>query len=207
VTVIKQVEFVGAIAEPGGPSPAGDLSQIAFSGRSNVGKSSLINRVLGRTRTHVARVSSRPGKTQEINFYRVRIGTGSGDRDFFLVDLPGYGYARAPAEVRQRWRPLIESYLGGTPGLRGVVQLIDARLGATPDDRRMIDFLAAAGLPALFAFTKIDKLPRRERAGRIAALAADLDVEPEQALGVSAVSGEGRDELLASLEALIEEAA
>jgi GTP-binding protein len=201
--IIKQVEFAGAIAQPDGPSPAGGLPQVAFSGRSNVGKSSLINRVLGRTRSYVARVSSRPGKTQEINFYRVRCGTARGDLDFFLVDLPGYGFARAPEALRKRWRPLIEGYLSGTPELRGVVQLIDARQGPTEDDLRMVGYLSALGAPTLFALTKIDKLPRREREGVVARYTRELGLDPEQMVGISAVSGEGREELLEGLEALL----
>jgi GTP-binding protein len=200
---IKEVEFAGAIAAPGGPSPAGKLPQVAFSGRSNVGKSSLINRLLGRTRSHVARVSSRPGKTQEINFYHVRCDTARGDTRFFLVDLPGYGYAKAPEELRRRWRPLIEAYLSTTPELRGVVQLIDARRGPTPDDVAMVQYLASIGAPTLFALTKIDKLPRRERAHTIERYTQDLGVDADQVVGVSAVTGEGRELLLESLEGLL----
>ena len=99
---IRTVEFAGAVARPGGPRP-GTLPQIAFSGRSNVGKSSLINRLLGRTRTQLARVSSTPGKTQEINFYRVDATLNGGARtEFFAVDLPGYGFAKVPDAVRRR---------------------------------------------------------------------------------------------------------
>src|SRR5215216_5781575 len=109
---IKSVEFAGAIGQIGQAQPASvsGLRQVAFSGRSNVGKSSLINRLLGRTRTAIARVSQAPGKTQEINFYRVRSDLG----DFFLVDLPGYGYAKAPKELRDRWQPLIHGFLSAS---------------------------------------------------------------------------------------------
>jgi GTP-binding protein len=111
---IRDVEFVGAVAQPGGAPPS-HLPQVAFAGRSNVGKSSLINRLLGRTRTAVARVSARPGKTQEINFYRVRASVSGRNAEFLLVDLPGYGYAKVPLEVRGRWRPLIESFRPAQP--------------------------------------------------------------------------------------------
>src|SRR5687767_4038325 len=112
---IKSVEFAGALAAPGGWRPP-SRPQVAFSGRSNVGKSSLINSFLGRTRTAIARVSATPGKTQEINFYDVaaQLSTDTATQ-FYVVDLPGYGFARAPAALRKLWRPLIESYLAGTP--------------------------------------------------------------------------------------------
>src|SRR5687767_13800424 len=149
---IKSVEFAGAIGQLGQaqPEPVSGLRQVAFAGRSNVGKSSLINRLLGRTRTPIARVSQTPGKTQEINFFHVRSDMG----DFALVDLPGYGFATAPAEVRERWKGLINEFLPGSPELRGVVQLIDIRRGPTPDDLRAIDYLGEIGVPVLFVLTK-----------------------------------------------------
>lgn len=98
--IIKTVEFAGAIGAPGGKQPPGALPHVAFSGRSNVGKSSLINTLLGRTRNKVARVSGTPGKTREVNFFRVRAGREEGaDLEFYVVDLPGYGYARVPAHM------------------------------------------------------------------------------------------------------------
>jgi len=206
---IDQVEFAGAIAEPGGPRP-GDLPQIAFSGRSNVGKSSLINRLLGRTRTHIARVSARPGKTQEINFYRVLATPQSGDEggtservEFFLVDLPGYGFARVPLEMRGHWKPLIEGYLRGTPELLGVVQLIDVRHGPTRDDLQMLEFLEVVALPTLIALTKTDKLRRQERRRLIPKVIDQLGVDPDQVIPFSSLTGEGRVELLGALEALL----
>lgn len=201
---IKSVEFAGAIGAPGGPQP-GTLPQVAFSGRSNVGKSSLINRLLGRTRTQIARVSATPGKTQEINFYRIIVASPVGDREFFLVDLPGYGFARAPEAQRRKWRPLIESYLEGTPYLRGVVQLIDVRHGPSVDDHRMLQYLSATGLPALFALTKVDKLKNSERAKLIAKTVASLGIDAEQAVPFSAKTGEGREDLLASIGSLLME--
>jgi GTP-binding protein len=199
---IDGVEFAGAIGQPGGPKP-GTLPQVAFSGRSNVGKSSLINRLLGRTRTHVARVSATPGKTQEINFYRVRATAEPGPLEFFLVDLPGYGYARVPLELRGRWRPLIERYLKETPELLGVVQLIDARHGPTRDDLQMLEFLESSELPAMVVLTKIDKLGRRERQRLVPELSERLGVGSDQVIPFSSRTGEGREELLAALESLL----
>ncbi|HEX7117679.1 MAG TPA: ribosome biogenesis GTP-binding protein YihA/YsxC [Longimicrobiales bacterium] len=202
--VIKSVSFAGAIAKPGGAAP-GRLPQVAFSGRSNVGKSSLINRLLGRTRTQIARVSATPGKTQEINFYEVLIGLDGRELRFYLVDLPGYGYAKVSKEQRRRWGPLIERYLAGTEELLGVVQLIDARHGPTAEDRRMVDFLAKTGLPSLFVLTKADKLSRRDRQVEIPGMAGRLGVDEDQVVLFSAKTGEGRDDLLASLAALLDE--
>jgi GTP-binding protein len=200
---VKRVEFAGAIGSPGGAAPA-ELPQVAFSGRSNVGKSSLINRLLGRNRSKVARVSATPGKTQEINFYHVVLEPEAGrELTFFLVDLPGYGYARVPQAVREKWKPLIEGYLGRGGGLRGVVQLIDARHPPTAEDRRMVEYLAGLGVPALFALTKVDKLKRMEKERRLAEAVRTLAVEPEQIVAFSATTGEGRDELLEGLVELL----
>jgi GTP-binding protein len=199
---LKAVEFAGAIARPG-QAPPGTLPQIAFAGRSNVGKSSLINRLLERHRKEIARVSSSPGKTQEINFYRVRAELDDVDDDFFLVDLPGYGFARAPRAVREAWRPLIQSYLGRTEELLGVVQLIDARHDPTPDDLQMIDYLSSIEMPTLCVLTKMDKLKNVERARRLETAPRQLGIDAEQVLPFSSTTGEGRDLLLESLEHLL----
>lgn len=203
---IQSVEFAGALSRPAGERPGGGLVEIAFSGRSNVGKSSLINRLLGRTRARVARVSKAPGRTQQIHFYRVRaIAASGGELRFFLVDLPGYGYARVPAALRRSWRPLLESYLSGSPALRGVVQLLDARHEPTAEDRQMVEYLASAGKPLLFALTKVDKLSWSARKQRIARIVRELALDEEQVIPFSAVTGEGRDALLDSLEQLLRE--
>lgn len=204
---IRSVQFVGGLAEPGGSIPGG-LPEVAFAGRSNVGKSSLINRILGRTRTPIARVSKSPGKTREVNFFQVdAIGFESGDDiEFFLVDLPGYGYAKVPDHLRGAWKPLIESYLRRSPALQGVVQLVDARHGPTRDDHQMLAFLADLGTPTLVVLTKVDKLKRSERRKKFGTIVDELGLEMEQVVPFSAVTGEGRDELLRALEGLLEEA-
>jgi GTP-binding protein len=169
-----------------------------------VGKSSLINRFLGRTRTAIARVSATPGKTQEVNFFEVRAELSDGaEGRFYVVDLPGYGYARAPGALRKAWRPLMESYLSGTPELRGVVQLVDARHDPTSDDLQMAEFLSSIGCPTLFVLTKVDKLTATQRRTRIPRALEVLGIEPEQALPFSSQTGEGREELLASVEELL----
>ncbi len=204
---IRSVEFVGAIAQPNGPAPETELPEIAFSGRSNVGKSSLINRLLGRTRTPVARVSGTPGKTREVNFYRVDAlpSDGSDALLFHLVDLPGYGYARVPRDQLGAWKPLVEGFLAGSRGLRGVVQLVDARHGPTRDDRQMLEYLTGLGTPILVVLTKVDKLKAGQRKEKFRSIAGELALDMEQIVPFSAVSGEGRDALIEAVEALLQD--
>jgi len=194
---IRKVEYVGTVAQPGGAAP-GDLPQIAFSGRSNVGKSSLINTLLRRTRAKIAHVSATPGKTQALNFYRV-------NDQFFLVDLPGYGYAKVPEQVRLSWQVLIERYLSEDRAIRGVVHLVDARRSATEHDRAMVAYLAELGLPALIILTKMDKLKRQERKKAVERALWELGVDEEQLLPFSSKTGEGREVLLDALDNLLAE--
>ncbi len=194
---IRTVEYAGTVAEPGGAAP-GDLPQIAFSGRSNVGKSSLINTLLRRTRAKIARVSATPGKTQALNFYRVN------DR-FFLVDLPGYGYAKVPEHVRAGWQALIDRYFAEERAIRGVVHLVDARRTPTEHDRAMVALLAELGVPALIILTKIDKLKRQERQTAFERAVRELRVDEDQLLPFSSKTGEGREILLEALDTLLGE--
>lgn len=196
--VIRQLEFIGPMATPTGWRPEAKWPEVAFAGRSNVGKSSLLNRLVRRKR--FARVSNTPGRTREVNFFLVN------DR-FVLVDLPGYGYARISKERRAEWKPLIEGYLRTSTELRGIVQLLDVRHDPTSDDRQMIDFLASIGIPTLFALTKTDKLSASERKTRIAALTEELSVSDDQVIPFSAVTGEGRDDLAEAVMALVEQPA
>ena len=192
---IKSVEYAGTIATPGG-KPPGTLPQIAFSGRSNVGKSSLINTLLQRTRRKLAHVSSTPGKTQALNFYRV-------NDEFFLVDLPGYGYARVPEATRKTWGGLIEWYLGESGLVRGVVHLVDSRHTPTRHDLWMVSYLGDLGLPALVVLTKVDKLTKSERETSLARALDTLGVDESQLIEFSAKTGQGRDELLAAVSGLV----
>ncbi len=198
---ILSVEFAGAIGQIGQAPPESAVGalQVAFAGRSNVGKSSLINRLLGRTRTAIARVSAEPGKTQEINFYDVRSDLGS----FFLVDLPGYGYAKVPHGLRDKWRPLIHGFLSKNPDLRGVVQLVDVRNGPSDEDVRSVDYLAELGIPVLFVLTKVDKLNAREREKLIPKAIQTLGVDKDQVILFSSTKGTGRDELMEALASLL----
>jgi GTP-binding protein len=192
---VRTVEFAGSLFESGAPLP-GDLPQVAFSGRSNVGKSSLINVLLRRTRKKLARVSATPGKTRSLNFYLV-------NDLFFLVDLPGFGFARVSSKVRHSWRELVEDYLIAEPKLRGVVHLVDARHDPTATDLEMVEFLATKGLPTLVVLTKMDKLKRMAREKAVATAVERLKIDEDQVLGFSSKTGEGRDELLLALDDLI----
>jgi GTP-binding protein len=196
--VIRQLDFAGGMASIGGWRPEPKLPEVAFAGRSNVGKSSLLNQLVRRKR--FARVSNTPGRTREINFFVV-------NQQFVLVDLPGYGYARISKEKRAEWRPLIEGYLRNSPELRGIVQLLDVRHDPTRDDEQMLTFLAELGVPTLFALTKIDKLGATKRAERVRTLMDALGAGEEQVIPFSAVTGEGRDELAAAVVALLEQPA
>jgi GTP-binding protein len=196
--VIRHLEFLGGMAKADGWRPPPGLPEIAFSGRSNVGKSSLLNKLV--RRRSFARVSKTPGRTREINFFEV-------NRAFLLVDLPGYGYARVSKERQGDWAVLITAFLRNNPNLRGVVQLLDARHEPTDDDLHMFALLAEIGVPTLVAMTKIDKLSARQRGLQLTALAARCGVEEDQVIPCSAVTGEGRDDLAASLAALLESSA
>lgn len=192
--VIRSLEFLGGMASAGGWRPEARLPEVAFAGRSNVGKSSLINRLVHRKK--FARVSNTPGRTREINFFEV-------NGAFVLADLPGYGYARISKDARAAWRPLIEGYLQESPALKGVVQLLDARRHASDDDLQMLDFLAQVGTPTIIVATKVDKLKTSERLPRIEELAKEAGVDLPQVIPFSAVTGEGRDELAGAIVALV----
>ena len=192
--VIKHIDYLGPMASAGGWRPEPSLPEVAFSGRSNVGKSSLINRLV--RRKALARVSNTPGRTREIHFFGI-------NALFTLVDLPGYGYARISKTRQAEWRPLIEGFLRASAPLRGVVQLLDVRHPPTDDDMQMLDFLAEIGAPTIFAATKVDKLPKRELVARIAALAENIGADPDQIIPFSAVTGEGRDDLAESIVSLV----
>jgi GTP-binding protein len=173
--------FVAGAAEPG-RIPELPHPEIAFAGRSNVGKSSLLNRLVGRH--HLARVSKTPGRTQQINFFVI-------DERLTFVDLPGYGFARVPLPVKAQWKALVEGYLTGRPNLRAVVVIVDLRRGMTADDAQLIDYLAAQAIPLIIVATKADKLGHNDRARCIRALAEALAPHGAPALVCSSRTGEG----------------
>ncbi len=190
---IADFEITAALTEQ---LPLDDLPEVAFSGRSNVGKSSLINRVL--ERRGLARTSATPGKTASINFYRL-----DGMR---MVDLPGYGYAKVSDAERRRWNKLIQGYFDADRDLRLVLQLVDMRHPPSKEDCQMIDYFVTAGIPFIVVMTKADKLNKSERAAAEAAMAKAFE-EYEGVLTVpfSAVTGEGVDTLREILESVTEE--
>ena len=166
------------------------MPQVAFSGRSNVGKSSLINTLLGRK--SLARVSASPGKTITINFYDV-------DKKLFFVDLPGYGFARRAPADKAKWSALTDGYFTRNPNLDRlslVLQLVDAKVGVTADDAMMLSYLCQAELPFLVVATKVDKLNKTERQKALEALRAHPEIPEETTiLPFSSHTGEGKDEL------------
>ena len=164
-----------------------DRPQIAFVGRSNVGKSSLMNRLLGRKK--LARTSARPGRTRAVHYYLI-------DRRFYFVDLPGYGYAKVSAEERRNWAALVDRYFRETPVPPLVIQVVDAKVGATPLDVQASEYLASLATSAVVAATKIDRLARGKRQARMADVARTLGIaDRSKIVPVSAQSGEGIKEL------------
>ena len=194
--VIRSLDFIGPMATADGWRPTNDLPEVAFAGRSNVGKSSLLNRLV--RRKAFARVSNTPGRTREINFFKV-------NDQFVLADLPGYGYARIAKERKAEWLPLIEGYLRTSTTLRGVVQLLDARHDPSNEDLQMLDFLAEIEKPTIVVLTKIDKLKAREIPERVKAIAVALRLEDDQIISFSAETNQGRDELAEALVALVQQ--
>ncbi len=176
--------------------PEQQRKEIVFIGRSNVGKSSLINS-LTRVR-NLARVSSQPGKTQTINFYEIgaKIKNVSERKDFYLVDLPGYGYAKTGAERRKIWSKFINEYLLSSPNIQFVCQLIDVRHRPMASDVEMFRWLVENNLPVLVIATKADKLGKNTVAKNIAAIKRDLGIPELDVLPYSSLKNQGREELL-----------
>jgi GTP-binding protein len=188
---VHDATFVGSYSRPG-EFPSSGWPEIAFAGRSNVGKSSLLNALLGRR--GLAHVSSTPGKTQTINFFAI-------NQRWFFVDLPGYGYAKVPRPVQQRWRSLIEAYLTGRPSLRAVVLLLDPRRPPTELDRTMHAWLRAYDVPEIVVATKADQVPRGRRRAACDHIVAALGEAPDQTpVFVSSRTGEGRDDLWSRID-------
>lgn len=174
---------------------ASEMPEIAFAGRSNVGKSSLLNKLLNRK--NLARVSSVPGKTATINFFK-----GDGVR---FVDLPGYGYAKVSRDEKARWGTLMEHYFGSGRDIRLVVQLTDMRHPITADDRDMLDFLTYHHIPFAVVMTKADKLNKTETAKRMEEIQAELaPYAPQAVIPFSALKGTGVPELKRVIEASLQ---
>ena len=183
---LQKAEFILSAASPK-DFRRDALPQVAFAGRSNVGKSSVINRLLNRK--NFARVGAMPGKTIHINYFKV-------DGAFYLVDLPGYGYAKVSDAEKRRWKGLIEGYLEADRELCLVVQLLDARHAPSADDRTMLDYLVQREIPFLVVLTKMDKLNVTQRVQRLQAFQEEFaSLEGLTVVPFSAVTGEGTQEL------------
>ena len=191
---ILRAELLAVASRPA-EFPRAEAPEIAFLGRSNVGKSSLLNRLVNRKQ--LARTSTTPGKTRLVHWYRIERASGA----LCLVDLPGYGYARVGQEERRRWKRLVEAYLEDRPALRATVLLQDLRRDATDDERLLLAWLAERRIPALVALTKADKLGQGQRAARSREIARGLGLPAERVLTTSAERGLGLPELWRALDA------
>lgn len=191
--LIKSADFIKSAVKPS-QYPAGDLPEIAFTGRSNVGKSSLINTLVNRKR--LARTSATPGRTQLINFFTINAAVT-------FVDLPGYGYAKAPESVRKKWGPMIETYLATRTALKGVVMIMDIRRSPGPAELVLADWLAHYHIPSIAVLTKADKLSRSKQQSQKRLVAGFLPESGENMILFSAKTRMGRDKLWQAIEDLL----
>jgi GTP-binding protein len=185
-------EFVKSAVKPD-HYPAPDHPEVAFAGRSNVGKSSLINTLVNRKR--LVKTSRTPGRTQLINFFLI-------NQDISFVDLPGYGYAKVPVAVQKTWKPMIETYFAERKNLRGVVLLLDIRRTPGVEERNLIDWLKLQGLANLLVLTKADKFSKTKQKKHQCSIAESLDIAPENLLLFSAKTRLGKDAVLKHISAM-----
>lgn len=185
-------DFLTTATTPAG-WPPGDLPEIAFVGRSNVGKSSMLNALTGRR--GLARVSGTPGRTRALNFFELTLERAATRERIRFCDLPGYGFAKVSKAERASWVKMIEAYLSERSALAAVVVIIDGKVGPTDDDLEMLRWLEAKGRRPIVVATKMDKLPKAKRAGRLRQIEAELQFLPRTLVGFSAEAGFGRDEV------------
>jgi GTP-binding protein len=191
--IITSAEFVKSAVKPSQYPPA-DLPEIAFTGRSNVGKSSLINTLV--SRKHLVKTSSTPGRTQLINFFVI-------NGAFSFVDLPGFGYAKVPEAVRKSWGPMIETYLSTRKTLKGVVLIMDIRRIPGIQELNFIEWLQYYRIPGILVLTKSDKLSKIKQKNQHIAIAEALGVNNEEPIRFSAKSRMGKDDLWDAIAELI----
>ncbi len=194
---IHQTTFIKSAVKPVDYPPA-DLPEIAFAGRSNVGKSSLINVLV--ERKGLVRTSSTPGRTQLLNFFLMT----ASDIAMNLVDLPGYGYAKVPLDVKRQWGPMMERYLAGRETLRGVVLILDIRRIPSDEDLQMLHWLQSYNRRPIIVLTKCDKVTKNERAKQTAAIAAKLQMDKSLLVHFSALSKDGRDAVWQAIRTAVE---
>ncbi len=188
---IQAVDFIKSCVSPEG-FPRDRLPEVAFVGRSNVGKSTLINSLMNRKK--LAKVSRTPGKTRAINYFHVKT-PGPLVKGFYLVDLPGYGYAKVSKSLRSEWEPLLEQYMTQRAELRGVLLLLDAR-GLQEHDHFTLNWLREIGRQVVLVLTKCDKLTRNDRHRRVDLVRKELGLSPESVIiPYSSITHDGRDEL------------
>jgi GTP-binding protein len=191
--IIKSAEFVTSATKPSQYPPEG-LPEIAFAGRSNVGKSSLINVLVNRKR--LVKTSSTPGRTQLVNFFDIN--------DYItFVDLPGYGYARVPASVKKKWGPMIETYLSGRNTLKGVVVILDIRRTPREEEHNLVAWLEHYAIASILVLTKTDKLSKTKLAKQRAAVARSLALDSNDLILFSAKSRKGREDVWKAIEFLL----
>lgn len=187
---ISSAEFIKSATRPGN-YPPNELPEIAFAGRSNVGKSSLINVLVNRR--SLVRTSSTPGRTQLINFFNI-------NEQFSLVDLPGYGYAKVPLAVKKAWGPMIRTYLEAREALHGVVFIFDIRRVPREEDIRMLDWLEEFGVPTIPVITKIDKINRSQREKHIKQIVEETGLPRDAFSLFSALTRDGCEEIWERIE-------
>jgi len=192
--IIKKSKFVTSMAEFK-TFPGQGLPEIALAGKSNVGKSSLINSLTNNSK--LARTSSAPGKTRLVNFYQIN------DEDMFLVDLPGYGFAKAPRQEKEKWAAMIEGYLEKSQYLRHVLQLVDIRHTPTQEDQMMINYLRHYDIPFTVVATKADKLSKAQRGRSIPVICRTLVVQPWEIITYSSEDGTGKEKLLDLIDGIV----
>jgi len=191
--IIKSAEFVTSATKPSQYPPEG-LPEIAFAGRSNVGKSSLINVLVNRKQ--LVKTSSTPGRTQLINFFDI-------NGKITFVDLPGYGYARVPAAVKKKWGPMIETYLTGRNTLNAVVLILDIRRVPRQEEHNLVAWLDHHAIATILVLTKADKLSKAKQRNQRAAVAKSLAMDPRNLILFSAKSRKGREDVWQAIEQLL----
>jgi GTP-binding protein len=191
--IIKSAEFIKSAVKPA-QYPDAVLPEFAFTGRSNVGKSSLINTLVNRKR--LVKTSATPGRTQLINFFLI-------NKTFSFVDLPGYGYAKVPASVRKKWGPMIETYLSTRKTLKGVALIMDVRRIPGIQDLYFIEWLYYYNIPGILILTKADKLSKTKQLTQKATIAKALSVNKDDLILFSAKSRLGKDVVWDAIEDLI----